>query len=195
MSLPVQGWLERPWPRRSSSSFCLPPFLPAVSSTSHAGITTGTTGLAGTTVLNHFTSWDYPSPPARLGPISSEYNGYGQDFDQCFLTTGKIRVAGCNAPGVRTGSQGRHFRRPASEPPSLRHRAGPPLPSRAPPSGRPRADLRSPPLSAAVGLARKRLMRRRRRALALQGLVRRPRTRGIRLATGRLQRLLPRRGW
>src|ERR1019366_6520272 len=30
-------------------------------------ITTGTTGLAGTTVLNHFTSWDYPSPPARLG--------------------------------------------------------------------------------------------------------------------------------
>src|ERR1019366_1826218 len=30
-------------------------------------ITTGTTGLAGTTGLNHFTSWDYPSPPARLG--------------------------------------------------------------------------------------------------------------------------------
>ena len=29
-------------------------------------ITTGTTGFAGTTVLNHFTSWDYPSPPARL---------------------------------------------------------------------------------------------------------------------------------
>src|ERR1022692_4121122 len=52
-----------------------------------------------------------------------------------------------------------------------------------------------PPLRAAVGLARKRLMRRRRRALALQGLVRRPRSRGIRLTTGRLQRLLPRRGW
>jgi hypothetical protein len=30
-------------------------------------ITTDTTGLAGTTVLNHFTSWDYLSPPARLG--------------------------------------------------------------------------------------------------------------------------------
>src|SRR5450756_553447 len=37
-------------------------------------------------------------------------------------------------------------------------------------------------------------MRRRRRALALQGLVRRPRSRGIRLATGRVRRLLPRRG-
>src|ERR1017187_8946566 len=151
MSLPVQGWLERPWPRRSSSSFCLPPFLPAVSSTSHAGITTGTTGLAGTTVLNHFTSWDYPSPPARLGPISSEYNGYGQDFDRCFLTSGKIRVVGCNAPGVRTGSQGRHFRRPASVPPSPR----PPLPSCAPPSVRHRADLRSPSVARCCGLGAK----------------------------------------
>ena len=128
------------------------------------------------------------------GTISSEYNGYGQDFDRCFLTTGKIRVAGCNAPGVRTGSQpvtsgvprpSRLHRGIVPGRRSLRaHRLlGGPAPICAP-----------PPLRAAVGLARKRLMRCRRRALALQGLVRRPRSRGIRLATGRLQRLLPRRG-
>ena len=53
-------------------------------------------------------------------------------------------MLGCNAPGVRTGSQGRHFRRPASEPPSPRHRADPPLPSCVRPSGRPRVDLHCP---------------------------------------------------
>src|ERR1039458_1323266 len=57
--------------------------------------------------------------------------------------------------GVRTGSQGRHFRRPASEPPSPRHRAGPPLPSYAPPSGGPPADLRSPAVARCCGLGAK----------------------------------------
>ena len=63
----------------------------------------------------------------------------------------KRRFRGCNAPGVRTVSRARHFRRPASEPPSPRHRAGPPLPSSARPSGRPRADLRSPAVARCYG--------------------------------------------
>src|ERR1039458_8496475 len=57
--------------------------------------------------------------------------------------------------GVRTGSQGRHFRRPASESPSPRHRAGPPLPSYAPPSGGPPAELRSPAVARCCGLGAK----------------------------------------
>jgi len=52
----------------------------------------------------------------------------------------------------------------------------------------------APPLRAAASPARKRLMRRRRRALALQGLVRRPRSPGIWLATRGFGRFLPWRG-
>jgi hypothetical protein len=53
-----KGGGRRPATRRNGLPGSSPP-LPR--------ITTGTTGLAGTTVLNHFTTWDYPSPPARLG--------------------------------------------------------------------------------------------------------------------------------
>ena len=46
-------------------------------------------------------------------------------------------------------------RRLACEPPSPRNRAVPPLPSCAPPSGRPRADLRSPAVARCCGLGAK----------------------------------------
>src|ERR1017187_7351806 len=50
----------------------------------------GTTGLAGTTPLSRFTTWDYLSPSARLGLISSGYSGYGQEL-------GKFTLLGCSA--------------------------------------------------------------------------------------------------
>src|ERR1039458_4989797 len=73
-----------------------------------------------------------------------------------FLELGRFALPDVTLPESEPDlNQGRHFRRPASEPPSPRHRAGPPLPSCAPPSGRPRTDLRSPAVARCCGVGAK----------------------------------------